>query len=364
MSLAVALSHRLGAFRLDAKFQVERPGVTALFGPSGAGKTSIVNAIAGLLRPDDGRIVLSGETLVDTAARVFTPARRRRVGYVFQDSRLFPHLSVANNLRFGWRRMGRRAGQAEFDEILDLLGLEALLDRKPARLSGGEKSRVALGRALLAAPRLLLLDEPLAALDAARKAEILPYLERLRDRARLPMLYVTHSVDEVSRLADEIIVLDRGRVAAQGSVFDLLSDPGMGALVPAHGAVFPARVAEHLPDGLTALGFDGGTLFVPRLARSVGAPLRLRLRADEVMLALARPEAISANNILPAEVIALHHVGDANVDVGLLCGNVRLIARITRASAMRLSLNPGAKTFAIVKAVTIDPQLGEPGDER
>jgi molybdate transport system ATP-binding protein len=358
MSLDVSLRHRLGTFRLDATFHVGQAGITALFGPSGAGKTTIINAIAGLLRPDEGRIVIDGETLLDTAARIFVPARLRRTGYVFQDARLFPHLSVEGNLRFGWRRAGKRATEAEFEEILDLLGLEPLLARKPARLSGGEKSRVALGRALLAAPQLLLLDEPLAALDAARKAEILPYLECLRDRAGLPMIYVTHSVDEVSRLADAMIVLDKGRVAAQGSVFDLLSDPELGALVPAHGAVFPARVSEQRSDGLTALAFDGGTLLVPRLSRPVGAPMRVRLRADDVMLALAAPQAISANNILPAEVIAIHATGDSNADIRLLCGDVRFVSRITRASLARLGLAPGARVFAIVKSVTLDPLPG------
>lgn len=360
MSLEVLLRHRQGAFGLNVEFRVQANGVTALFGPSGAGKTTIVNAIAGLLRPQEGRIVLDGATLLDTAARIFVPPRLRHTGYVFQDARLFPHLSVEQNLRFGWRRTGKKAGQAEFDEILNLLGLEALLERRPARLSGGEKSRVALGRALLASPRLLLLDEPLASLDAARKAEILPWLERLHDHARLPIVYVTHSVDEVSRLADEMIVLDRGRVAAQGSMFDLLSDPELGPLVPAHGAVFSARIVEQRSDGLTALAFDGGTLLVPRLTLPQGARLRVRVRADEVMLALAPPEAISANNILPSAVIGIHAAGDANADVRLLCGKVKLVSRVTRASLARLSLEPGKRVFAIVKSVTVDPQLGPP----
>jgi molybdate transport system ATP-binding protein len=357
MNLDVTLRHRLGAFRLDAKFRVEQPGITALFGPSGAGKTTIVNAIAGLLRPDEGRIAIDGEALFDSAASIFVPARLRRTGYVFQDGRLFPHLNVERNLRFGWRRTGKRSTQSEFDEIFDLLGLENLLARKPARLSGGEKSRVALGRALLANPRLLLLDEPLAALDAARKAEILPWLERLRDRARLPMIYVTHSVDEVSRLADAMIVLEAGRVAAEGTVFDLLSDPELGALVPAHGAVFPARVMEQRAEGLTVLGFDGGTLIVPRLLRNLGAPVRVRLRADDVMLALAAPEAISANNILQAEVISIQ-AGDVNADIRLLCGHVRFVSRITRSSLARLALVPGMRVFAIIKSVTLDLQPG------
>ncbi|HEY3639345.1 MAG TPA: molybdenum ABC transporter ATP-binding protein [Rhizomicrobium sp.] len=356
MSLDVTLRHRFGAFALDANFQVQRPGITALFGPSGAGKTSIVNAIAGLLQPDEGRIVIDGETLLDTTARICVPARRRRMGYVFQDARLFPHLSVETNLRFGWRRAKHRASQTEFDGVLDLLGLAPMLARKPSHLSGGEKSRVALGRALLANPRLLLLDEPLSALDAPRKAEILPWFERLRDHARLPMIYVTHSVDEVARLADNMIVLDKGRVAAQGRVFDLLSDPELGALVPVHGAVFPARIAQHRADGLTALAFDGGTLLVPRIEHPQGAALRVRLRADDVMLSLQAPDGISANNILPAEILGIRAVGLTNVDVRLRCGQTIIISRITRASCDRLALKPGLRIFAIVKSVTIDSQ--------
>jgi molybdate transport system ATP-binding protein len=359
VTIEIALHHRLGPFLLDAEFQAQGRGVTALFGASGAGKTTVVNAIAGLLRPDQGRIRLDGEVVLDTSAGVFVPARLRRTGYVFQDARLFPHLSVENNLRFGWRRASTRMGQAGFDEIVDLLGLAALLARRPNRLSGGEKSRVALGRALLASPRLLLLDEPLAALDSARKAEIFPYLERLRDQARLPMFYVTHSTDELSRLADDVIVLRDGHVAAQGSVFDLLSDPELGALVPAHGAIFPARIAEHRQDGLTSLAFDGGNLLVPRIARPIGTELRLRVSADDVMLARRTPEEISANNVLPAEVLSVH-AGAAEADIRLRCGNVRFVSRITPASLRRLGLEPGQRVFAIVKSVTIDPQLERP----
>ncbi len=358
MTIDVALRHRLGAFALDVAFGVKGQGVTALFGASGAGKTTVVNAIAGLLRPQEGRIVIDGEVVLDTAMRCFVPASLRRTGYVFQDARLFPHLNVESNLQFGWRRCSPRADQAGFDEVVELLGLAPLLARKPMRLSGGEKNRVALGRALLAAPRLLLLDEPLSALDAARKAEILPYLERLRDRARVPMIYVTHSVEEVSRLADDMIILLAGRVVAQGSVFDLLSDPELGALVLARGAVVSARVAAHRSDGLSVLAFDGGTLLVPRLERELGARLRVRLRADDVMLARERPQAISANNVLAAEVIFIR-AGDAtDVDVGLRCGNVKIVSRITRASLVRLGLTAGEPVFAIVKAVSVDPQPG------
>ena len=362
MTIEVALRHTQGRFTLDAAFDVKLGGITALFGPSGAGKTTIVNAIAGLIRPQSGRIAIDGEVVLDTAARVFIPARLRRTGCVFQDARLFPHLSVENNLRFGWRRARVRATLAQFSEIVELLGLSPLLARKPARLSGGEKSRVGLGRALLASPRLLLLDEPLSALDAARKTDILPYLERLRDLHRLPMIYVTHSTEEVSRLADQIIVLQDGRVAAQGTVFDVLSDPGLGALVPSPGAVFPVRVLEHRGDGLTALAFDGGVLLVPHLDRLAGTALRVRLRADDIMLARDAPHAVSANNVLPAKVLSVRTHHGAHADIGLRCGNVKLVARITRSSLERLGFAGGQHVFAIVKSVTVDPQLGASQD--
>ena len=362
MTIEVALRHVQGRFALDAAFAIKRRGVTALFGPSGAGKTTIVNAIAGLVRPQYGRIAIDGEIVLDTDASVFVPARLRRAGCVFQDARLFPHLSVANNLRFGWRRAKLRADEAQVSEIVELLGLSPLLARKPVRLSGGEKSRVALGRALLASPRLLLLDEPLSALDAARKADILPYLERLRDLERLPMIYVTHSIEEVSRLADDIIVLREGRVVAQGTAFDLLSDPEFAALVPSPGAVFPARVVEHRADGLTALAFDGGVLLVPRLELRAGTALRVRLRADDIMLAREAPRAVSANNVLPAEIVSVPAQHGPHADIRLRCGNVKLVARITRSSLDRLGFASGQRVFAIVKSVTVDPQLGASPD--
>ncbi|MBU6298525.1 MAG: molybdenum ABC transporter ATP-binding protein, partial [Alphaproteobacteria bacterium] len=231
MSLDVVLRHRYGGFTLDASFSAER-GVTALFGPSGAGKSTIVGAIAGLLRPQQGRIAVNGRVLLDTAARIFVPAEHRRAAVVFQDARLFPHMSVEDNLKFGWRRAQAKTDAGTVAHIVDLLGLGGLLARRPRHLSGGEKSRVALGRALLAAPDMLLLDEPLATLDAARRAEILPYLEKLARETKLPMLYVSHAVEEVARLADTVVVLENGRVKTQGSVFDLLTDIDAIAGVP------------------------------------------------------------------------------------------------------------------------------------
>ena len=362
MSFQVSIRHRFGGFGLDVDFHVEQAGVTALFGASGAGKTSIVNAIAGLLRPQQGRIAVNGRILFDSAAGIFVPPRARRIGYVFQGARLFPHMTVDTNLRFGWRRADRRAEESDIAHIVDLLGLGPLLKRRPGKLSGGEKARVALGRALLSSPEILLLDEPLASLDGPRKAEIFPYLERLRDEARLPILYVSHSLDEVSRLADAIVLLKAGRVVAQGPLFEVLTDlslPDFTGSSP-YGAVMDAKVVAHRGDGLTVLGFAGGELLVPRLDRAVGSRLRVRVRAEDVMLAREQPKAISANNVLAATVSAVREAGLWHVDIRLLCGSTALIARITRASLERLALVPGMPVFAIVKSVTVAPQIDPP----
>jgi len=357
MSLEVSLRHRFGAFALDVSF-VARGKVTALFGPSGAGKTSVVLAVAGLSRPRQGRIAVDGRVLADTAAGRFVPPERRRIAVVFQDARLFPHMSVRDNLLFGWRRAAAKADAATIAGVVDLLGLERLLDRDPRRLSGGEKSRVALGRALLSSPDMLLLDEPLAALDAARRGEILPYLERLAREARLPMLYVSHQVEEVARLADEIVVLENGRVKVQGSVFDLLTDVDAAAGVPPLGAVFEATVAEHRADGLSVLAFDGGVLYVRRLGRETGTRLRVRLRAEDIMLAREEPRAISANNVLPCTVKAVRLHGE-EADVQLRCGATRLVARITQSSCRRLGIEPGAAVYAVVKSLTVEREAPE-----
>ena len=356
MSVEVFLHHRRGAFALDVAF-VARGGVTALFGPSGAGKTSIVNAIAGLLRPQEGRITVGGRVLLDTSTGLFVPAEARRTAMVFQDSRLFPHMSVEDNLLFGWRRASLKADAATIAHVVDLLGLGGLLARAPRGLSGGEKSRVALGRALLTSPDMLLLDEPLASLDAARRDEILPYLEKLARETRLPMLYVSHSVEEVARLADEIVVLKDGCVAAQGSVFDLLTDVDAIAGAPPLGAVFEAALAGQRADGLSLLAFDGGVLAVAKLSRPPGARVRVRLRAEDIMLAREEPRAISANNVLPCTVSAVRAHGD-QADVQLLCGAIKLLARITDASRARRGLEPGVAAFAIVKSVTVEREAG------
>jgi molybdate transport system ATP-binding protein len=358
MSVEVSLRHDFPGFSLAVDFAMPRAGVTALFGPSGAGKTTIVNAIAGTFRPREGRIVIAGRTVLDTRKGVFVPPQQRRAGMVFQDARLFPHMSVRDNLLFGWRRAPVKADAGQIDRVIDLLGVAHLMGRRPRMLSGGEKSRVALGRALLSSPQILLLDEPLAALDSQRRGEILPYLERLRDETRLPMLYVSHSLDEVARLADDIVVVKGGRGVLQGSAFDVLTDlelPALAGSAPV-GAVIAATIAEHRDDGLTALAFDGGTLLVSRLAQPPGTRLRLRVRAEEIMLALEEPRGISANNVLACVVAAVAESGP-QADVQIVCGRTRLVARITGASARRLGLVPGKPVFAIVKSVTV----GAPG---
>jgi molybdate transport system ATP-binding protein len=354
MSVDVRLRHAQGAFVLDVAFQSEASGVTALFGPSGSGKTTIVHAIAGLVRPQDGRIAVDNRVLFDSNHGIDIAVEERRVGLVFQDARLFPHMRVDDNLRFGWRRARNRMSEADIARVVEMLGLGPLLARKPARLSGGEKSRVALGRALLASPSLLLLDEPLAALDAARKAEILPYLERLRDEARVPIVHVSHSVDEVLRLADRVVLLDRGRVTGQGSVFDFAAGE-IGELLPATGAVIDTRLEGH-DGGLSLLSFEGGRLAVARLNAPLGSKLRVRIRAEDVLLAREEPHQISANNVLTTRIVSLREIANAQADVHLACGRARLVARITQASCARLALKPGDGVFAVLKSVILDPR--------
>ncbi len=355
MKTGVTLRHRLGDFTLDAAFEFgESPCVTALFGPSGAGKSTVIAALAGLFRPQSGRIAIAGETLFDSERGIFVPARERRVGIVFQDTRLFPHMSVHANLLYGWRRAGTRAHDRTVDAVIALLGLETLLKRQPRTLSGGERARVALGRALLMSPRALLLDEPLTALDARRKAEILPYLERLVGETKIPMLYVSHALDEVTRLADRMVVLSEGRVVAEGSLFDVTArlDLFTGKhLLP--GAVLEAEIAGHdAAHDLTELAFDSEILVVPRIARAIGDRVRIRIDADDVMLALTKPEGVSANNVLSAVIAAIREDGP-NADVQLRLRSALLVARITRRSLERLALKPGTSVFALIKSVTV-----------
>ena len=355
--LDLAIRKRLGEFMLDVSFSVPEHGVTALFGRSGAGKTSVIAAIAGLLRPDEGRIQVAGRTLFDTSTGCDVPVHRRGVGYVFQDGRLFPHLSVRDNLLYGYRRSPARSRRIAPDELLELLGIGALLARRPRDLSGGEKQRVAIGRALLAQPEVLLMDEPLASLDAPRKHEILPYLERLRDELRLPIVYVSHAIEEVVRLANQMVVLDAGRVAATGTPEQLGERLELRPLLGEFesGAVIDARVEEY--DSrfeLSTLAFDGGKLRVPGRAGDIGALVRVRVRARDVSLALVKPAAISVQNIFDGTVEELVEGSGAYAELKLHVGNTRFLSRVTRESVSRLGLVVGAQVYLLVKSVSLD----------
>ncbi|MEO1733064.1 MAG: molybdenum ABC transporter ATP-binding protein [Pseudomonadota bacterium] len=354
MSLYVDIKHSFPGFTLDAQFTAPS-GVTALFGRSGSGKSTLVNAIAGLLRPDRGTIRIDDETLVDIGAGLFVPAHRRRLGYVFQDARLFPHVTVRQNLLYGARRLGIHTPE-NFDEIVGLLDLGALQDRYPLGLSGGETQRVAIGRALLSQPRMLLMDEPLASLDAARKAEILPYLDHLRSASRVPILYVSHSVAEVARLATSVALIETGQIAEFGPAQRILSDPQLVRQLGLReaGAFLQTHVVQHHADGLTELKTEAGRLLVPTMSARIGSCVRVRILAQDVILATSPPEHLSALNVLPATITGMRSGTGPGMTVQLACGSDLLLARITRRSAAALSLAEGQQVFAVIKAVSID----------
>lgn len=354
--MKLALKHRFDGFTLDLDLEAGS-GITALFGRSGAGKSTIINAVAGLLLPDEGRLEVDGDVLMDTARNIHTPPHKRRFGTVFQDARLFPHLTVAQNLAFG-TRYAPKGSNIPREDVIDLLGLRALLNRAPNTLSGGEKQRVALGRALLCAPRMLLMDEPLASLDASRKHEILPYLEALRDGPlNLPILYVSHSVEEITRLADTLVLLKDGHIAAQGPLREVMSDPAAVPLIGVReaGSVIEATVQSHDDDGLSTLRLRAGQIVLPKVTAHVGTKLRLRVKAQDVMIARPLPEGLSALNILAAQVTGIHEGTGPGVAVTLNIGGQTLLARITRRALIELNLTVGCACFAVLKSTTIAP---------
>jgi len=361
MTLEIDILHRLGGFTLEAKLTAPA-GLTALFGPSGSGKTSVINLVAGLMKPDRGRIVIDGEVLVHTEGSIFVPAYKRRIGYVFQEGRLFPHLSVRQNLLYG--RWFSSLGGDGVEDVVELLGIGALLDRRPEGLSGGEKQRVAIGRALLANPRLILMDEPLASLDEARKAEILPYIERLRDESRVPILYVSHSLSEVTRLATALAILSDGRIAAAGPTdqimqrFDLLPPSARDEA----GSILETRVESHDDAyGLTTLRARAGSVRVPRIELSAGQPVRIRIRARDVMVATERPQGLSALNILAGTVSEVGGADGPAADLRIDCAGEIVTARVTRHSIATLNLRPGMPVYAVIKSVAFDRRsIGAP----
>lgn len=344
-----------GEFRLDMDLRIPGRGVSALFGPSGSGKTTLLRCFAGLERAA-GVLRVNGEAWQDDAQGLFVPTHRRPLGYVFQEASLFPHLTARDNLRYGWKRTApaeRRIGE---DEVVALLDLAPLLQRHPDRLSGGERQRVALGRALLTSPRLLLLDEPLSALDAARKREILPYLERLRDELDVPMLYVSHSHDEVIRLADHLVLIENGCALASGPLQTMLSRTDLPLAMDAEASVMiGTTVAAHEDEWhLTRLAFAGGELTVPRCRCAPGETLRVRLHARDVSVALTRVEDSSTNNQIAATVVEIAAADSpAYAMLRLDAGGVPLLARITRRSAERLALAPGQPVWAQIKSAAL-----------
>jgi molybdate transport system ATP-binding protein len=355
MSLAFRLRHHFPATRMDMAFEVPTPGVTVLFGPSGSGKSTIIAAAAGLLRPDSCRITVDGLVLADTDSGVWLPPERRRVGLVFQDAKLFPHMSVATNLRFGMRRAA--PGAVRFDDVVELLGIGTLLTRRPHTLSGGERQRVAIGRALLAQPHLLLMDEPLASLDSARKAEILPYLTRLKTALRLPVIYVTHALDEVVQLADSLVLIDAGHVVGYGTLSEIAA---RADLALAHrddaGALLLCRVAEHdAGRELTRLEGGGAAFWVPLLDAPLHAECRVRIPAREVILAGKAPDAISLHNIVPGTVRRIAaEAGRRSVLVEIALPNGALLSRVTPDAIVRLALSPGGPVLALIKSTSIE----------
>jgi molybdate transport system ATP-binding protein len=355
LSLEVKLQDRRGDFFLDVAFEAGR-GVTALFGRSGAGKTSIVTMVAGLRRPERGRIVLNDRVLFDSDTRMNLPTWRRNVGMVFQEARLFPHLSVKANLLYA-RWAGWRHSTTSFESVLALLGLEEFLHRKPESLSGGEAQRVAIGRALMAGPVILLMDEPLSQLDGARRAEILPFLERLAHEGGVPILYVSHAVDEVARLADSIVVLSEGNVVAAGPIENVFGKIDLGAATGRHeaGALLVAEVMGEEPEfALTRLRAGGAELVVPSLGRIPGAKVRLRIRSQDVAIALAPPEGLSVRNVIPMEMVTLDMDDGAYAEILLTAAGQYLRSRITRKSAVELGLRRGLQVFALIKSIAVE----------
>lgn len=343
------------AFTLNIDLDLPDQGITALFGPSGSGKTTALRVLAGLEPKAQGRINVQGEVWQDSAQNIFKPVHQRALGYVFQEASLFEHLNVQGNLQYGFKRTPASERKQNWDHTLNLLGIAHLLERWPHELSGGERQRVAIARALATSPRLLLLDEPLAALDAPRKAEILPYLERLQTQLRLPVIYVTHAIDEVSRLADQLVLMDAGCVTACGPTTELLTRLDLPmAHSDTAGAVLHCTVQSHDDsDHLTTARFAGNTLTVPRQNTAIGQTLRVRVAARDVSLTLQRQCDTSILNILPCTITAVSPDNPGQVIVSLASGDATLLARVTARSSHALGLEPGKTVYAQIKGVAV-----------
>jgi molybdate transport system ATP-binding protein len=351
-TLALDVSLRRGAQALVVSEAIPLGGITAIFGPSGAGKTTLLRIICGLEPQAEGRVALDDEVWQDARRRL--PTHRRRVGFVFQDSRLFAHLDVAGNLRFALRHR-RHDGPITLSDVVAALDLQPLLQRRAGQLSGGERQRVAIGRALLTNPRLLLMDEPLSSLDAQRKREVLRYVEQLPSRFDLPVLYVTHSIDEVGFLADRVLLIGNGKALAHGNVEDVLEDIRSWALTGrAEGGSMLRAVVEEHRGGLTTVAVDGQHLRVPQLDAAPGTGTRLRIKARDVVIAMERPQRLSIRNVLAGRVMRIDVDETIYVEVLLDVGGQHLRARITRDALEELRLKTGQTVFALIKSAVLD----------
>jgi molybdate transport system ATP-binding protein len=360
--LQVAVGKRFGSFALDVRFELPTPGVAALFGPSGCGKSTVVNIIAGLLKPDHGRVTFDDEVLLDTDRNIELATQRRRIGYVFQDARLFPHLNVAANLEYAEKRaVGRR--YVSFDAVAHLLNLEPLLQRRTHQLSGGERQRVAIGRALLSQPRLLLLDEPLASLDRERREEVLPYLESLRDQLAIPMVYVSHQFDEVLRLATHVVLMQSGTVLAQGSIAEMSLDPRLRSIIgpDAVGAIIDGVVlGEDAASGMTRVRVGHGELKVQAAEYPEGTTLRVQLLARDIIVSTQMPQHLSVRNNLMGIVTAIADDGGHSDLISIDIGGTQIMARVTKAATRELALAPGLPAWALVKSVSLRARTFRP----
>jgi molybdate transport system ATP-binding protein len=355
--------------QLDARFQIEYPGfhfdvessmplqgTTAVFGTSGSGKTTLLRCLAGLTRASKGYLKFGSDIWQDE--NIFLPIQKRRVGVVFQDARLFPHLNAQQNLEYGKKRIRTSDHRIQFDQVVELLGLKKLLERRTHHLSGGEQQRLAIGRALLTSPQLLLMDEPLASLDRERKKEILPFIQRLNQDLKIPVLYVSHDLNEILQLANHMVLMKEGKVAATGTIQEVFSRLDLPGLVEPNmvGAILETRIAEHEPEfGLTRVEFEGRSLFIPKQEMAIGASLRVQIHARDVSLVVGAPAASSSVlNSLEATVVEIEesprdqYAMEVKLDVGC-----PLLAMITRKSFHQLNLHPGQKVHAHFKAVAL-----------
>lgn len=371
--LSVDITREQAGFTLSTAFVCDG-GLTALFGPSGSGKSMTLNAIAGIIKPQGGTITLAGETLFDAEANIALAPEKRRIAYVFQEPRLFPHMTVEANLFYGVRFQPDDAPQVNAADVIKVLGIESLLDRKTHGLSGGEAQRVAIGRALMTSPRLILMDEPLANLDPARRLDLMPFIEELRDQFQIPIIYVSHSLEEVIRLADQVVLLNQGAQIAEGPAGDLLTRAEVQPLLgltdrerrsSAPIAVLDGKLVEHdQAFALSRLHARGLDFWMPRLERPIGARLRLQVRASDVALARLEPTDTSILNRFPGTITTLDtsHPGFADVEIEC-AGGTPLWARITQKSAVKLNLETGQEIWAMVKSVAIAEGLPDPVDQ-